>query len=519
MQANLVNKRDWSLWLSFAVLLCTFCLQYYVDFENLLKRWNYGDLSYCYLVPFLFVYLVYTNREFLKTYALRPSLSGFAVLFFSGFLYLGGNLGSIETLTYISIWVTVIGAALLLAGVRMVKSLAFPFLILAFIVPLPPFLNRLFTFKLKLISSSLSIDMMRLWGLSVFGEGNIIDLGVTQLQVVDACSGLRYVYPLLLMGFVLAYLFHKKWWERAIMVVATVPISVFSNALRIAITGYLTTKVSPQAAESFFHGFSGWLIFMVSLIFLAMLSLLLKIAGSRLSNVRPKMRETSSSSLSPSFDLNNIKLSYFWIASVLFIAFWGLNIAFASAQIKPPRKTFKEFPSVIGEWHGEKSYLKEKTMGYLWADDYVQIQFNNTRTGDMIMLFVPYYEYQRTMHTAHSPVACLVGGGFAPRSRRIIQKDFPEPFGEVNIRQMVFEKNRRLLLCNYWFQQRGRLIVSEYWNKWYLFQDSLTKRRTDGALVRLEMPLSEGHDVEKAQSVLDSFTRELMQILPQYVPG
>ena len=415
------------------------------------------------------------------------------------------------------IWVTVIGVALLLAGIKMVKALAFPFLILAFIVPFPPFLNRLFTFKLKLISSALSIGMMRLGGLSVFGEGNIIDLGVTQLQIVDACSGLRYVYPLLLMGFVLAYLFHKKWWERAIVVVATVPISVFSNALRIAITGYLTTKVSPQAAESFFHGFSGWLIFMVSLMFLAILSLLLKNAGSRLSNVHPKMRETRSPS--PFFDLSNIRQSYLWIASVLFVAFWGLNMAFASAQIKPPRKTFKEFPSVIGEWHGEKSYLREEIMGYLWADDYVQIQFNNTRTGDMIILFVPYYEYQGTMHTAHSPVACLIGGGFAPRSRRIIQRDFPEPFGEVNIRQMVLEKNRQLLLCNYWFQQRGRLIVSEYWNKWYLFQDSLTKRRTDGALVRLEMSLRDGHNVETAQSVLDSFTRELMQILPEYVPG
>ena len=517
MQANLVNKRDWSLWLSFAVLLCAFCLQYYVDFGNLLKRWNHGDLSYCYLVPFLFVYLVYTNRESLKTHALCSSLSGFAVLFFSGLLYLGGNLGSIETLTYMGIWVAVIGAALLLAGVRIVKSLAFPFLILAFIVPFPPFLNRLFTFKLKLISSALSIGMMRLGGLSVFGEGNIIDLGVTQLQVVDACSGLRYVYPLLLMGFVFAYLFHKKWWERAIMVVATVPISVFSNALRIAITGYLTTKVSPQAAESFFHGFSGWLIFMVSLMFLAMLSLLLKIARSRSGNVHPKMRETPSSSAS--FDLRNIRQSYLWIASVLFIALWGLHTALASAQIKPPRKTFKEFPSVIGEWHGEKSYLREEIMGYLWADDYVQIQFNNTRTGDMIILFVPYYEYQGTMHTAHSPVACLIGGGFAPRSRRIIQRDFPEPFGEVNIRQMVLEKNRQLLLCNYWFQQRGRLIVSEYWNKWYLFQDSITKRRTDGALVRLEMSLKDGHDVETAQSVLDSFTRELMKILPEYVPG
>ena len=84
---------------------------------------------------------------------------------------------------------------------------------------------------------------------------------------------------------------------------------------------------------------------------------------------------------------------------------------------------------------------------------------------------------------------------------------------------MVMEKNRDRLISNYWFQQRGRVIVSEYANKWYLFWDSLFKRRTDGALVRLEMPLRRGQTVEEAQAVMDSFTRHLMKILPEYVPG
>ena len=93
------------------------------------------------------------------------------------------------------------------------------------------------------------------------------------------------------------------------------------------------------------------------------------------------------------------------------------------------------------------------------------------------------------------------------------------PFGQVNINQMILEKGGGLLLTNYWFQQRGRIIQSEYWNKWYLFQDSLTKRRTDGALVRLEMPLREGQGVEDAQAMLDSFTVELMEVLPEFVPN
>ena len=99
MQVNSIKRGNWPLGLSFIVLISAFCLQYYDDFGNLLIRWNSDDFSYCYVVPFLFLYLVYTNRQSLKTHKLRPSLFGFLVLVFSGFLYLAGKLGSLETLT------------------------------------------------------------------------------------------------------------------------------------------------------------------------------------------------------------------------------------------------------------------------------------------------------------------------------------------------------------------------------------------------------------------------------------
>jgi exosortase D (VPLPA-CTERM-specific) len=428
-----------------------------------------------------------------------------------------GKLGSIETLIYIAIWMGVVGAIVLIFGLEITRALAFPLLILAFIVPLPPFLNQLFTFRLKLISSALSVKMMHLLGLSVFRQGNIIDLGVTQLQVVDACSGLRYVYPLFLMGLIFAYLFHKKWWERLLLVVATVLISVVSNALRIAITGFLTARVSVRAAESFFHGFSGWLIFMVSFAFLSMLSLLFKLRERRTKSVKVPETKAETQPIR-NLDLNGIRKLYVWVASVLFLLFWGLNGALGSAIVKPHRKSLDQFPIQIGEWQGKRVRLRDEILAQLWADDYAQIQFVHERTGDVLLFFVPFYAYQGVRHTAHSPVSCLVGGGFAPRSRNMIEREFPEPFGRVKIRQMVLEKGGQLLLSNYWFQQRGRIICSEYWNKWYLFWDSLTRRRTDGGLVRLEMPLQRGQALESAQAAMDDFTQEVMKILPDYVP-
>jgi exosortase D (VPLPA-CTERM-specific) len=360
--------------------------------------------------------------------------------------------------------------------------------------------------------------MMQWGGLSVFREGNIIDMGITQFQVVDACSGLRYVYPLLLMGFVFAYLFHKRWWDRIIIILATIPISIVSNALRIAITGYLTIHVSQEVADGFFHGFSGWLIFMVSFIILAVLSWLLK----RIKTPAPQGHATGGDqpeTVAPSFDLSHIKLGYLWGASVLFLAFWWLSISFASNIIIPERKPFKGFPTEIGDWKGERTFLREEILNSLWADDYVQIRFQHEKTRDVVLLFVPYYGYQETRHTAHAPAACLIGGGYASRSREVLERNFPAPFGRVGIGRMVLEKDGMLLLSNYWFQMRGRIIESEYMNKWFLFWDSLTRRRTDGALVRIEMPMRPGQDVETAQSIVDGFTRMLMKILPDYVPG
>jgi exosortase D (VPLPA-CTERM-specific) len=518
VQEETGNKNAWWVWFSMAALIGAFFLQYHVDVGNLLKRWESQDFSYCYLVPFLFAYLVYTNRRSLKTVDQRPSLWGFGVLFLSGVFYIAGRQGSLETLTYVAIWVAVVGLGLLLLGWGVVKALAFPFLILGFIVPVPPFLNQVLTFKLKVISSTLAVKMMQMAGLSVFREGNIIDIGLTQLQVVDACSGLRYVYPLVLMGLVFAYLFHKTWWERVLIMVLAVPISVLSNALRIAITGHLTIKVSPEVAEGFFHGFSGWLIFMVSFALLALTSGFLKWLRSK-KGKQVDGNQPEGSTAAETVSVSRTKPSYAWLASLMLVAFWGLNVGLASTRVTPDRKGFKHFPAEIGKWEGEKSPLGEEILESLWADDYVQIVFRNKESGHVLLLFVPYYEYQGTQHTAHAPVSCLVGGGFAPRSNKRIERVFPEPFGKVEIKQMVLEKNRQLLLSNYWFHQRGRLIVSEYLNKWYLFWDSVTRRRTDGALVRIEMPIRDGRSVDAAQSILDSFTQELMRILPEYVPG
>src|SRR4029077_4772564 len=121
----------------------------------------------------------------------------------------------------------------------------------------------------QLISSQLGTFFIRLLQIPVYLEGNVIDLGVYKLQVVEACSGLRYLYPLMSLGFLAAYLFQAPLWQRALIFLSTIPISIAMNSLRIGIVGILVTHWGPQDADGFLHMFEGWIIFIACSVLLA----------------------------------------------------------------------------------------------------------------------------------------------------------------------------------------------------------------------------------------------------------
>ena len=133
-------------------------------------------------------------------------------------------------------------------------------------VPVPAVLERTIGVFLKSVSSKMGGALIGLAGVSVHVSGNIIDIGATQLQVVDACSGLRYLFPLIALGILYAYFFEKVLWKRVVCVLATIPLAILMNALRIGITGILAKYLGVATAQGFFHGFSGWLMFVAAFV-------------------------------------------------------------------------------------------------------------------------------------------------------------------------------------------------------------------------------------------------------------
>ena len=147
-------------------------------------------------------------------------------------------------------------------GWQKIKTIWFALIMVFAAFPFPNFVNTRAILQLKLISSQLGVWMLHAYGMSAYREGNVIDLGFTQLQVVDACSGLRYVLPLMVLAVLLAYWFRAHWWKRIVLFLSSIPLAIFVNAFRIALTGILYSIFGAAVAEGFFHGFSGWLIFL-----------------------------------------------------------------------------------------------------------------------------------------------------------------------------------------------------------------------------------------------------------------
>lgn len=152
------------------------------------------------------------------------------------------------------------------------KTASVPLLFLVFMVPFPAFILNNLSSKLQLISSWLGVEFIRACDIMVYLEGNVIDLGNYKLQVVDACSGLRYLFPLASLAFLCAYLFKGPFWQKLLIFLSAMPLTIFMNSFRIGVIGVLVDNWGTEMAEGFLHDFEGWAVFLLcmALLFIEM---------------------------------------------------------------------------------------------------------------------------------------------------------------------------------------------------------------------------------------------------------
>jgi exosortase len=255
-----------SLWLSLALLAALLLMLYAGIGVKLVSDWiNYPDYSHGLLIPFFALFLLWDRREQLAAVPFRPSWAGLPLVGVGLFLMLLGVFGADLFLSRISFIVLVAGMVWMLRGRALMAQLGFVFFILLLSIPLPTLVMNHITFPLQLLASRVASAMLPLAGVPVLREGNIIQLPALPLEVAEACSGIRSLMSLFTVAVIMGYFVEQTMLRRTLLALASLPIAVAANVARIFGTGLCVQYWNPDKAVGFFHEFSGWLMFLVSL--------------------------------------------------------------------------------------------------------------------------------------------------------------------------------------------------------------------------------------------------------------
>jgi exosortase len=256
-------------WLAIAWFLALLIAVYFPILKLLVVQWSTDeDVGHGFLVPIVAGYIVWQRRETLLALNLKPEWGwGLALLAWGGLQAWVGTLGAELFLQRSALLITLVGLLLVLGGTALVRALAFPLLLLPFMIPIPKVIYSQITFPLQLFASRVAETVLEFVGIPVLRDGNILELASQKLSVAEACSGIRSLLSLTFLSLVYGYFFEKRIWMRWVLFIATIPIAIIANAGRVTITGVLS-EIDPALARGFFHSLEGWIIFLIALTFL-----------------------------------------------------------------------------------------------------------------------------------------------------------------------------------------------------------------------------------------------------------
>ena len=483
--------------------------------------WEREEYSHGYLIPFISLYMLWQSRNRIAEHTYAGSWLGIPVLLFGLALYVMGELSSLYTIIQYGFLAALLGFALSIAGRPLFGTIALPLSFLFFAIPLPNFLYNNLSSKLQLWSSKLGVSVIRLFDISVYLEGNVIDLGSLQLQVVEACSGLRYLFPLMSLAFICASFYQVNFWKRLVVFLSSVPITLLMNSFRIGVIGVTVEYFGKAAAEGFLHDFEGWFVFMAcgAILLLEMWTL------ARLGRDPRPLSEVFGITIpeplpdSAVFHERRLPLQY-WVAGLVILLTLGFSFTLVERQEIIPRRTdFAEFPLKLGDWTGRRERLEQKYIDQLKFEDYILADFTEPKLAYPVNLYVAYYETQRKGESIHSPSSCIPGGGWQIQSHEVITLQTSNPArSSMPVNRLLIQKGESRQLVYYWFQQRGRIMTNEYLIKWYLFWDAMTMNRSDGALVRLTTVSPKGEELGDADRRLTEFLGLALGEVPRFIP-
>ena len=497
-------KRYGVVWMVLAVLAAAAAFALFAEsIRRVVIVYGKPEFSHGYIIPFISAWIIWQRRRLI--WSLRTSGAA------SGWLFVAAGVGlaflskaaNLESTPYLGLIPLLIGFAAVALGWRAARLLVVPIGFLAFGFPLPSYLYVEVSTMLQLVSSQLGAGLLDLVGVPVFLDGNIIDLGTMKLQVAEACSGLRYLLPLLSFGVLCAFIYRAPLWAKLFVVAVTVPLTIVLNSVRIAMTGLFVHFGNQHLAEGFMHLFEGWVIFLIALaILFVMMFAILRLLGwrgrfaemldfDRMAGTpggrvpaAPAAAGDTGGTGAPSRPLV-AAVATMVLAAVLLVP---LELR---PQLTPDRPGLLSYPTRFGDWVATPQFLDREVEATLNVDDYLLLDFVDGDSGDLVNLWVAYYANQLGDSNIHHPTTCLPGAGweyveFGPH--RTPLADFSG--APLSVNRGVIAKGSHRIVMYFWMEMRGHSVHQSQYVKFINLRDSLLDGRSDGALIRLYTPLA-----------------------------
>jgi len=489
--------------------------------------WFDENYSHGLLVPFVIAFIIWKEWPALKSSAGEGSrLLGGALCSLAILLLFAGTLGAELFTARISLVVLLTGIILYFYGGRVLRLLAVPFALLVLAIPIPQIVFNKIAFPLQIWASQMAAWGIGLFGIQVGRSGNVIDImarGATQpvsLEVVEACSGIRSLMTLVTLALILAYFTRRNddrpflsfsnsdLWRAIVLMISALPIAVLTNAARVASTGVLVYFYGESAAKGVWHQMSGWLVYVVALGLLTGANLLLKKFFRGGAPFEERFVEAEASSLT-------WRLAAPMIAALVL---GGLLMNWFAIRAEPelPRRPLTELPTTLGNWtqRGGEFKFDDSVMKVLRTTDYTTREYT-APDGRGANIYVGYYASQRTGATYHSPLNCLPGAGWVMSDPQYV--DITTADGRTfTVNHYTISNGTYKEVMLYWYQGRGRIEPNEYRDKINTIWDSIIRRRSDGALVRVVTGV--GSDETSAEKAAADLAARLVENLTPFVP-
>jgi len=497
------------------LLFLSIWLYHVILFRLAVQWWTDPDFSHGFFVPAFALFVLWQDRHRLASIQPAPSWSGLPIVVFSLAMLVFGVLGVELFTSRSSLLALVAGLIILFRGWPLFRAVLFPWAFCFLMIPLPAIILQRITFPLQLFASSLATSCIQAVGIPAVRIGNLIKLPHITLEVGAACSGLRSLVSLITLAIIYGYLMENRNRVRVALAMAAVPIAIAANVFRIFVTGVLAERWDPDKAMGFFHEFQGWLVFVVSLLLLFALHRLInrvwkpspmaELPAARVANV-PYAPAQAIPASPPRFAIVAILL----LAVAAGLYEWGDEAPL------PARQPLSSVPMQFDQWTGRDVPLDEEDLKVLGHGEFLSRDYTTENEQADVDLFAAFYPTQKYGDSIHAPLHCIVGSGFIPVQREVVQLDGPR--GSFPVNRWVAVKGLERNLVLYWYQAHGRVVTSEYSEKYWLIRDSIHLHRSDGALIRLITPMYEGEPADAAQARLMKLGSQFLPYLDTSIP-